>query len=126
VIGGWLDEAELASCRVHFGERSYVLVRPSERKPQDAVEFLLERTIQLQTALESRIVIEQAKGVLVGRLSSDVDSAFELLRRAARNNGIKLHELAAGIVASGELPTEIRKLLEGEERRRASEAERER
>ena len=36
-------------------------------KPNDPTAFLLERTIQLQTALESRILLEQAKGVLAER-----------------------------------------------------------
>jgi hypothetical protein len=113
-IGAWLEESGLSSCRVRFGERSYTLVRPSEGKPQDAVEFLLERTIQLQGALESRIMVEQAKGVLAALLDVEIDAAFELLRRAARNHGVNLHDLAARLVAERELPAEVRGVLEQE------------
>jgi AmiR/NasT family two-component response regulator len=61
---------------------------------------LLERTIQLQTALDSRIVIEQAKGILAERVSISPDEAFEKMRRQARSRRMKLHHLAAGIVST--------------------------
>jgi transcriptional regulator with GAF, ATPase, and Fis domain len=53
---------------------------------------------QLQTALTSRIVIEQAKGVLAGRLGITVDEAFEMLRRHARSRNLKLHQAAAAVI----------------------------
>ncbi|WP_203700603.1 GAF and ANTAR domain-containing protein [Asanoa iriomotensis] len=74
------------------------------------VGLLNQRTIQqhrrtatqLRTALSSRIVIEQAKGVLAGRLRITVDAAFVLLRAHARSNNRNLHEVAAE-VAKGDL-----------------------
>jgi hypothetical protein len=54
---------------------------------------------QLQAALDSRIVIEQAKGVLAERAGLDVADAFTLLRRTARSSGRRMSELAAEIVA---------------------------
>jgi hypothetical protein len=68
---------------------------------------LLERNRQLQQALESRIVIEQAKGVLAERFGVAPDEAFQLLRRGARNHRIRVHDLAARVVASRETPEEI-------------------
>lgn len=50
---------------------------------------------QLETALESRIVIEQAKGVLASRLGVDVEEAFTRMRRHARSRQQKLTQLAA-------------------------------
>lgn len=66
------------------------------------VDALLERIAQLETALESRVVIEQAKGVLAERHGISTQQAFELLRRTARNTRRGIHELAAAIVASAE------------------------
>ena len=55
---------------------------------------------QLQGALNSRVVIEQAKGVLAERLSLDMGQAFEQLRGQARVQNRRLAELA-GAVANG-------------------------
>jgi AmiR/NasT family two-component response regulator len=53
---------------------------------------------QLQTALDSRIVIEQGKGVLATRLGVEIDEAFELMRRHARNARRPLAEVAEEVV----------------------------
>ena len=68
---------------------------------------LLRENQQLKEALQSRIVIEQAKGVLAERYRLNVDEAFELLRRSARNHRLRLHALSAAVVASRETPNEI-------------------
>ena len=62
-------------------------------------EALRRENDQLRTALATRIVIEQAKGMLAQRFDLDVDEAFERLRREARNRRMKLHVLAAAVVA---------------------------
>jgi hypothetical protein len=53
---------------------------------------------QLQTALQSRIMIEQAKGLIAGRHGLDIAASFELLRTAARSRNQRLSELAAAVV----------------------------
>ena len=53
---------------------------------------------QLQFALNSRIVIEQAKGVIAERHAVRMDEAFTALRRHARDNNLKLTDTAAGVV----------------------------
>ena len=68
---------------------------------------LLERNRQLEQALQSRILIEQAKGILAERLSLKPDEAFELLRRGARNHRIRVHDLAARVIEERETPAEI-------------------
>lgn len=53
---------------------------------------------QLQAALNSRVIIEQAKGVLAERGRLDMGDAFTALRDHARRNRIRLSELARGVV----------------------------
>jgi GAF domain-containing protein len=53
--------------------------------------------IQLQTALNSRVAIEQAKGVIAQRTGFTVDEAFQLLRRHARSRHLALTDLAIDI-----------------------------
>jgi AmiR/NasT family two-component response regulator len=65
------------------------------------------RSSQLQEALDSRVAIEQAKGILAERYAMSVDEAFELMRRAARSNRLKLRDLAEAVIRSRETPTEI-------------------
>ena len=59
---------------------------------------------QLQTALDNRIVIEQAKGIVAGTRNLSVDAAFELIRRQARNRSVPLRAVAEAIVNLGLLP----------------------
>jgi len=59
-------------------------------------------TEQLQHALNSRVVIEQAKGALARVHDVTVDESFELLRSYARNHNRKLVELARLVVTSPE------------------------
>ncbi len=54
-------------------------------------------TEQLQTALNSRVVIEQAKGLIAQQLGVDMETAFAALRHYARGNNAKLSEVAAAI-----------------------------
>jgi GAF domain-containing protein len=53
---------------------------------------------QLQAALESRVVIEQAKGKLSEQLGVGVEEAFAIMRQHARVNGLKLRTVATDLV----------------------------
>jgi GAF domain-containing protein len=53
---------------------------------------------QLQLALNSRVIIEQAKGVLAERLRVTPDQAFIILRRYARDHNYRLTELASDVI----------------------------
>jgi GAF domain-containing protein len=57
---------------------------------------------QLQHALDSRVVVEQAKGVIAARAGIPTDEAFQRLRRHARDRGARVHDVARAVV-SGEL-----------------------
>ena len=56
---------------------------------------------QLQQALDSRVVIEQAKGIIAQRKSVTVDHAYQLMRGHARNNHASLRMVAEAIVGVG-------------------------
>ena len=58
----------------------------------------------LQLALETRAVIEQAKGVLIERYKVTPDHAFRLLALASMNANRKLRDVAHDLVRTGELP----------------------
>jgi GAF domain-containing protein len=55
-------------------------------------------TEHLQRALSSRVVVEQAKGVLAERNGMSMEAAFDSLRQYARDQNIKLTDLAVAIV----------------------------
>jgi GAF domain-containing protein len=64
-------------------------------------------TSQLEVALESRIVIEQAKGIVAERNHVSMDAAFELLRTYARNHNRLLSHTAQEVVAGAISTTEL-------------------
>jgi len=70
-------------------------------------EAAYERRAQLEQALQSRVTIEQAKGVLAERYGLGLDEAFELIRRAARSNRMKLHDLVPKIRPGESTPEEL-------------------
>jgi GAF domain-containing protein len=74
---------------------------------------------QLQAALEHRWLIEQAKGVLMGREHVDAQAAFERLRGAARSSTRRLADVARDVTGGQPLPANRRKLARG----RAEQAE---
>jgi GAF domain-containing protein len=59
---------------------------------------------KLQAALESRAVIDQAKGVLMERYKLTPDQAFQRLAQASMNANRKLRDVADHLVHTGELP----------------------
>jgi GAF domain-containing protein len=63
-----------------------------------AIRRAEELTEQLQFALNSRVVIEQAKGIVARTLDIGVDEAFEMLRRFARSRRQRLTDVALEIV----------------------------
>jgi transcriptional regulator with GAF, ATPase, and Fis domain len=62
---------------------------------------------QLQTALNSRVIIEQAKGKLAERLGTDMNQAFSLLRDFARARNLRLSDLARDFVDGTETLTSL-------------------
>ena len=69
-----------------------------------AQERLAEVNEQLETALASRVVIEQAKGILAERRRTSVEEAFQALRKHARDHNASLQEVATAVVTLGLSP----------------------
>lgn len=96
-----LPEAPLPDADLQIGQAlaDVATIAILQHRSIEAGEQLAE---QLQTALNSRVAIEQAKGVIAQHAHVDVDRAFELLRTYARSNQARLSQVA-GHVASGRL-----------------------
>ena len=70
------------------------------------ISLLQERSIrhqemlteQLQTALNSRVIIEQAKGLVAERLGVDMNGAFAALRGYARSRNLRLSDVARAVI----------------------------
>lgn len=67
-------------------------------RQQRALEVSTQRSTQLQHALDSRIVIEQAKGMVAARLGLSLGEAFGLLRDHSRQHNERLAEVAAKVI----------------------------
>ena len=63
-----------------------------------------QRADQLEHALKSRVVIEQAKGIIAGQRGLSIDDAFQLLRKHARTHSADIHQVAAAVVNLGLRP----------------------
>ncbi|GAA3277204.1 GAF and ANTAR domain-containing protein [Dactylosporangium vinaceum] len=61
-------------------------------------------TEQLQTALNSRVLIEQAKGLIAERLHVSLPDAFDILRGSARNRNRRLADTAQAVINGTESP----------------------
>ena len=86
---------DLAAARVLADVSSAYVLRAGE------LAEARQMSAQLQDALDSRVVIEQAKGMLSRDHRIPVDEAFELLRRHARESNAGLREVAERIVNDG-------------------------
>jgi GAF domain-containing protein len=72
---------------------------------QRALDASTRLNAQLEEALQTRSVIEQAKGVLMERHGDDADAAFERLKRDSQQTNRKLQVIAAEVVAgAGGMP----------------------
>ncbi len=61
----------------------------------------------LATALESRIVIEQAKGIMSQSLEGDIEAAFQQIRAYSRNNNLGLSKVARDVCDGTLLPASL-------------------
>jgi GAF domain-containing protein len=90
----WTDE-DIAVAGVLADVATSYVVNASKLRQQEQLSE------QLQEALESRVVIEQAKGITAQQHAVSIDQAYQRMRRHARNNNASLRVVAEAIVAVG-------------------------
>ena len=66
---------------------------------------------QLNHALNSRIVIEQAKGIVAERQGLDMDEAFATMRSYARRRNLRLADVATDVIAGSLAPADLQARL---------------
>jgi GAF domain-containing protein len=93
----WIPE-DVAAAQVLANMATSYVAHASELERQRRT------TEQLEEALQSRIVIEQAKGMLSAERKIPVDDAFKVLREHARSHNASLHAVAEAIVTLGLRP----------------------
>ena len=89
---GW-DESEVSALQTYTGVVASLLAAAPKAQLQGSLAE------QLQVALDSRVLIERAKGALMERERLDEQEAFTHLRRAARSSGRTLNDVAAEVAA---------------------------
>jgi GAF domain-containing protein len=94
---GW-DDTEVTALQAYAGIVARLLLAGAKAELSGVLAD------QLQTALDSRGLIERAKGALMERERLDEQEAFTHLRRAARSSGRKLSAVAGEVAAGLPLP----------------------
>lgn len=91
-----VDRVAAQSCRV---QQENVRLRAEAADLRAEAADLRAEAVRLRAALTSRIVIEQAVGIVAEKQRVTVAAAFVLLRDHCRNHHRTLHDVSAGIVA---------------------------
>jgi GAF domain-containing protein len=91
-------ESELAQAQVLADMATGYLVTASQLQQERRLNE------QLQRALESRVVIEQAKGILAAQNSISLNRAFERIRTHARSHNVSVRAVADAVVNLGLRP----------------------
>ncbi len=93
---GPLPAADLGAARA-FADIATITLLTRDQADRSAV-----LTAQLQLALDTRVVIEQAKGVIAGALNLTVGEAFDVLRHNCRQTNTRMADLA-GAISTGRI-----------------------
>jgi len=91
------DAADFAPLVVDLGQALADMATITILRERAFVETT-DLAAQLQTALSSRVILEQAKGVLAERGGLSVDDAFRKLRKYARDRNLRLDDVSRAII----------------------------
>jgi GAF domain-containing protein len=92
-VGAGFDDADMPIVQALADVAAIALLH------QRALQRAQTLTDQLKRALESRIIIEQAKGVIIRAFDVGPDEAFRLIRSYSRRRNIRIADLTAAIVS---------------------------
>ena len=93
------EDAVVALAETFAAQAAVVIANANQHR------MTVERLAQLQTAMRSRPVIEQAKGIIMGRdgcSSDEAFAAFALLVRTSQNTNNKLRAVALALIATSQ------------------------
>ena len=107
---GALDDADVAVGQAFADVATIAILQHRAAAEAHAVKE------QLMSALNSRIDIEQAKGVIAERAGLDMDQAFDRLRNHARNHNLRLVDVARDVI-DGTVVAEALDPLSGDPKR---------
>lgn len=112
VFGAGSDDPEIIRAAVRAGVSAYVVDGIGRARLEPILTEAVARFETLQSlreerdlalaAVEQRKLIERAKGIVMQQRRCDEDTAFRQLRRLAQERGLKLHELAAQLIAAAD------------------------
>lgn len=94
---GEMDEADVKVAQALADIATIAILQHRAAREADVVNS------QLQHALDSRVVIEQAKGMIAERMQLDMEQAFSAMRGYARSHSRRLGDVARDVIA-GALP----------------------
>jgi hypothetical protein len=104
------ERGALVLCRTReakFGRATVLLLPVFANRLAIALAYA-EKLDHLRRAIESRQTIGQACGILIERHKLTAEQAFEMLRDASQRNHVRVRDLAARMIETGEEPSEIR------------------
>jgi GAF domain-containing protein len=111
------DDSEVAAAQAYAGVVASLLAAAVTAQVKGRLAS------QLEAALAHRWLIEQAKGMLMGRERLDAQAAFERLRRTARSSGRRVADVARDVTAGKPLPMASRPQRGQRPRARADQQE---
>lgn len=110
IFGASGDDPEFIRAAVRAGVSAYVAEGIGHARLEpilteavarfEALQALRAERDEARAAIAERKLVERAKGIVMRERRCDEDSAFRLLRRLSQERGIKLHELAAQVIAA--------------------------
>jgi len=104
---------DIASHAIEAGIYAYLLKPVTKKQLDPAIKIALSRfhefqgmkdeVVDLKEAIETRKLIERAKGILMKRCTISEDEAFKILQRYSQKENKKMREIAQSIISASEL-----------------------